>query len=234
MPAPPTCAARLRPSPPGWPEIKGAARRCWTMCSPPAPRCLRVVPRAAPGGRRRVRPGRLRARPNPALEPILAPTAAPILRACSASCSSTRDTAQHRQRHPPGGQHRLRVAPDRTARLRWKTACCSAPGLTITSTHARRHASWQAFLASETPAMDRPLRLHHPGSQLLGDALVPGDWLVFGSETAGLPPSCATASRPRSACAPADARRSAQPQSLNAVAVAVFDAWRQNGYAGGG
>ena len=62
---------------------------------------------------------------------------------------------------------------------------------------------------------------------------LPGDWLVFGSETAGLPATL------RESFDPAQrVRLPMQPgqRSLNlsnAVAVVVFEAWRQNGYAGG-
>ena len=61
----------------------------------------------------------------------------------------------------------------------------------------------------------------------------PGDWLVFGSETAGLPTplreSFPAAQRVRLPMQPGQ-------RSLNlsnAVAVAVFEAWRQQGYEGG-
>jgi tRNA (cytidine/uridine-2'-O-)-methyltransferase len=59
-----------------------------------------------------------------------------------------------------------------------------------------------------------------------------GDWLVFGNESAGLPAalrdSFAAAQRVRLPMRPGQ-------RSLNlsnAVAVAVFEAWRQCGYAG--
>ena len=62
----------------------------------------------------------------------------------------------------------------------------------------------------------------------------PGDYLVFGSETAGLPPvlrdGFPTAQRVR-----LPMREGQRSLNLsNSVAVAVFEAWRQNGYAGGG
>jgi hypothetical protein len=61
-------------------------------------------------------------------------------------------------------------------------------------------------------------------------AFAPGDWLVFGSETAGLAPELLEAWRP--------AQRLRLPmragqRSLNlsnAVAVTVFEAWRQQGF----
>ena len=98
----------------------------------------------------------------------------------------------------------------------------------------RRHASWQNFVAAEQPAAARCFAFTTRGSQAFGVvAWRPGDWFVFGSETAGLPDEV------REAFAPVQrVRLPLRPgqRSLNlsnAVAVAVFEAWRQNGYAGG-
>src|SRR5689334_24116739 len=52
----------------------------------------------------------------------------------------------------------------------------------------RRHASWDALLASERPALDRLFALSTRGTRPVHNvAFQPGDWLVFGSETSGLP-----------------------------------------------
>ena len=98
----------------------------------------------------------------------------------------------------------------------------------------RRHASWDALLQSERPEPARCFAFTTHGAQpLAAVAWQPGDWLVFGSETAGLPAAL------RDRFAPAQRVRlpmRAGQRSLNlsnAVAVAVFEAWRQNGYAGG-
>jgi tRNA (cytidine/uridine-2'-O-)-methyltransferase len=72
------------------------------------------------------------------------------------------------------------------------------------------------------------------GSRPLGDvAWQAGDWLVFGSETSGLPADLRDSF-------PAECRvrlpMRAGQRSLNlsnAVAVAVYEAWRQCGYVGG-
>jgi tRNA (cytidine/uridine-2'-O-)-methyltransferase len=97
----------------------------------------------------------------------------------------------------------------------------------------RRHTSWDAFVHHEQPDPTRLFAFTTRGRQRFTEvAWRPGDWLVFGSETAGLP----EAVRERFA----DAQRVRLPlragqRSLNlsnAVAVAVFEAWRQNGYAG--
>jgi tRNA (cytidine/uridine-2'-O-)-methyltransferase len=99
----------------------------------------------------------------------------------------------------------------------------------------RRHASWAALLQAEAPDASRMFAFTTHASQPLGPALQwqPGDWLVFGCETRGLPPELREhfppAQRVRLPMRP-------EQRSLNlsnAVAVAVFDAWRQHGYAGG-
>jgi tRNA (cytidine/uridine-2'-O-)-methyltransferase len=99
----------------------------------------------------------------------------------------------------------------------------------------KRHASWQALLQAETPAPQRCFAFTTRGaSSLQAQAWQPGDWLVFGSETAGLPAWL------RDSFPPAQRVRlpmRAGQRSLNlsnAVAVAVFDAWRQCGYEGAG
>lgn len=98
----------------------------------------------------------------------------------------------------------------------------------------KRHASWAALQQSEKPEPNRCFAFTTRGTVGLADVRwQPGDWLVFGSETAGLPPAL------RDSFAPAQrVRLPLRPgqRSLNlsnAVAVAVFEAWRQNGYAGG-
>jgi tRNA (cytidine/uridine-2'-O-)-methyltransferase len=95
-----------------------------------------------------------------------------------------------------------------------------------------RHASWQALLDSQQPANDRLFAMTTKGTRLVHEvAFHPGDWLVFGAETRGLPPDL------RDSLPPAQWLRlpmRAGQRSLNlsnAVAVTVFEAWRQNGFA---
>ena len=102
--------------------------------------------------------------------------------------------------------------------------------------HARvqRHASWPAFTATARPDPARCFGFTTRASRSFAAvAWQLGDWLVFGSETAGLPADVSAAFAPAQRL-----RLPMQPgqRSLNlsnAVAVAVFEAWRQNGYAGG-
>ena len=98
-----------------------------------------------------------------------------------------------------------------------------------------RHASWDAFLASQQPRPERMFALTTRGTRDVHDvAFAPGDWLVFGSETSGLAPAL------RESFAPAQRLRlpmRAGQRSLNlsnAVAVTVFEAWRQDGFSGAG
>jgi tRNA (cytidine/uridine-2'-O-)-methyltransferase len=97
----------------------------------------------------------------------------------------------------------------------------------------RRHADWAAFLHDCQPDAAQMWAFTTRGSRSLADVTWPADaWLVFGCETRGLPEAV------RDSFAPAQRVRlpmRAGQRSLNlsnAVAVAVFDVWRQQGYAG--
>jgi len=95
------------------------------------------------------------------------------------------------------------------------------------------HASFDALLQSERPDPLRLFALTRHGSTHYADVpLQAGDWFVFGSETGGLAPGL----RERFA-ASRQLRVPMRPgnRSLNlsnAVAVVVFEAWRQTGFSG--
>jgi tRNA (cytidine/uridine-2'-O-)-methyltransferase len=96
----------------------------------------------------------------------------------------------------------------------------------------QRHAGWQALLDARSPALDRMFALTTHGTHAVHDTrFYPGDWLVFGSETRGLAPAL------RESFAPLQRLRLPMRQGQrslnlsNAVAVTVFEAWRQNGFA---
>ncbi len=98
----------------------------------------------------------------------------------------------------------------------------------------RRHAGWTAFIAEARPDPARLFAFTTRGSQPFADvAWQPGDWLVFGSETAGLPAEIRDgfAENQRVRLPMRAGQRSLNLS--NAVAVAVFEAWRQSGYGGG-
>ncbi|MGV3653747.1 MAG: tRNA (uridine(34)/cytosine(34)/5-carboxymethylaminomethyluridine(34)-2'-O)-methyltransferase TrmL [Noviherbaspirillum sp.] len=98
----------------------------------------------------------------------------------------------------------------------------------------RVHRDWAAFLSDTAPDPGRMFALTTHGSAPFADArFLPGDVFVFGSETRGLAPalreSFPAAQRIRLPMRPDN-------RSLNlsnTVAVVVFEAWRQNGFAGG-
>jgi tRNA (cytidine/uridine-2'-O-)-methyltransferase len=97
----------------------------------------------------------------------------------------------------------------------------------------RRHASWDALIDAEQPDPARCFAFTTRGAApLQAQRWQRGDWLVFGSEGTGLPETLverfAPAHRVRLPMRPGQ-------RSLNlsnAVAVVVFDAWRQLGYDG--
>ena len=95
------------------------------------------------------------------------------------------------------------------------------------------HRSWEAFLTAEAPNPGRLFAFTTRGRH--GFQAVPwqpGDWLVFGSEGAGLPePIRAQIDPQRWLRLPMRPEQRSLNLS-NAVAVAVFEAWRQQGYAG--
>jgi tRNA (cytidine/uridine-2'-O-)-methyltransferase len=96
----------------------------------------------------------------------------------------------------------------------------------------RRHASWSEFLAQEAPPAERSFAMTTHGSHNAFDtAFQPGDWLFFGSEGRGLPPEVREGfPTPQRLRLPM--REGQRSLNLsNAVAVIVFEAWRQQGFA---
>ncbi|HSH89486.1 MAG TPA: tRNA (cytidine(34)-2'-O)-methyltransferase [Ramlibacter sp.] len=95
----------------------------------------------------------------------------------------------------------------------------------------RRHADWDAFIASMAPDPQRMFALTTHGTRLVHDvAFQPGDWFVFGSETSGLPPSLRESFAPEHRLKLAMRPGQRSLNLSNAVAVTVFEAWRQNGF----
>jgi tRNA (cytidine/uridine-2'-O-)-methyltransferase len=95
----------------------------------------------------------------------------------------------------------------------------------------KRHADWPTFLLTEKPDPARLFTLTTRGTRSPFEvAWQAGDWLVFGSETKGL------SELARASFAPPQCLRlpmCAGQRSLklsNAVAVTVFEAWRQNSF----
>lgn len=95
----------------------------------------------------------------------------------------------------------------------------------------RRHADWPSFLAAAQPALERMFAFTTRGSHsAFEQRFQPGDWLVFGAETQGLP-EAVRAMFPPSQRLRLPMRAGQRSLNLsNAVAVASFEAWRQNGF----
>jgi len=98
----------------------------------------------------------------------------------------------------------------------------------------RVHPNWDAYVAAERPNPTRMFAMTTHGSTPFASlAFQPGDVFVFGSETRGLAPalrdSFPTEQRIRLPMRPGN--RSINLS--NTVAVVVYEAWRQHGYAGG-
>ena len=96
------------------------------------------------------------------------------------------------------------------------------------------HANWAAFLDGEKPAADRLFALTTKGSGKFHEGkYLPNDYFIFGSETKGITEevrgSIPVANRMRLAM-----QESSRSLNLsNTVAIIVYEAWRQNGLAGG-
>ncbi len=98
----------------------------------------------------------------------------------------------------------------------------------------RVHKDWDACLADLKPDPARVFAFTTHGSSVFSELnFLPGDVFVFGSETRGLAPelreSFPSAQRIRLPMRPGNRSMNLS----NAVAVTVFEAWRQQGYAGG-
>ncbi len=98
----------------------------------------------------------------------------------------------------------------------------------------RVHKDWEAFIADTLPDPQRIFIFTTHGSSLFSSLqFQPGDVFVFGSETRGLAPDFRDSfPLPQRIRLPMQAGNRSLNLS-NAVAVTVFEAWRQHGYAGG-
>lgn len=96
----------------------------------------------------------------------------------------------------------------------------------------RRHASWDAFLESERPAVGRLFALSTRGRRYAHEqGFEPGDWLVFGNETSGLSDEVRESFPPERQLRLPMREGQRSLNLSNAVAVLVYEAWRQQGFA---
>lgn len=98
----------------------------------------------------------------------------------------------------------------------------------------RVHRDWRSFLDELKPDPQRMFALTTHGSALFSEArFQAGDVFVFGSETKGLDPTLRN-SFPAEQRIRLPMRPDNRSLNLsNAVAVVVYEAWRQNGFSGG-
>lgn len=96
------------------------------------------------------------------------------------------------------------------------------------------HRHWAAFIDSEAPDPARMFALTTRGSMPFASAAFrPGDVFVFGSETRGLDPALRDSFPPEQRVRLPMRPNNRSLNLSNTVAVVVYEAWRQNGFAGG-
>ncbi len=97
----------------------------------------------------------------------------------------------------------------------------------------KRHTSWQAFLDNERPLPERRFALTTRAAQNAFDAnFRQGDYFVFGSETRGLSKVVRESFAPQQTFKLPMMPGQRSLNLSNAVAVTVFEAWRQSGFNG--
>jgi tRNA (cytidine/uridine-2'-O-)-methyltransferase len=95
-----------------------------------------------------------------------------------------------------------------------------------------RYANWQHFLDTAQPAPDRLFTLTTRGTRSPYEvAFKSGDWLVFGSETKGISDTVRASFGPGQSLKLPMREGQRSLNLSNAVAVTVFEAWRQIGFA---
>jgi tRNA (cytidine/uridine-2'-O-)-methyltransferase len=92
------------------------------------------------------------------------------------------------------------------------------------------HENWEIFMQTEQPA--RLFALSTKGSMRYTDATFrEGDFLLFGPESRGLPPERREAPEVSAVLALPMLTHSRSLNLANTVAVVVYEAWRQTGFA---
>jgi len=95
------------------------------------------------------------------------------------------------------------------------------------------HAGLDAWRAAEQPDPARTFAFSTRGTCSHAEArFARGDWLLFGSETSGLPAALLDALPPAQRLQLPMCPGSRSLNLSNAVAVAVYEAWRQIGFTG--
>ena len=96
------------------------------------------------------------------------------------------------------------------------------------------HASFETLISNEKPPAERMFAFTTRGARLIADVLfAPDDWFVFGNETAGLSNALRERFAPKQTIRLPMRAGNRSLNLSNAVAVVIFEAWRQASYAGG-
>lgn len=98
-------------------------------------------------------------------------------------------------------------------------------------TRVLRHAGWTAFLRTAQPDPARMFALTtHGVATAFETSFEAGDWFVFGAESRGIPPELRDSFSPRQQLRLPMLSGQRSLNLSNAVAVTVFEAWRQNSF----
>ena len=98
--------------------------------------------------------------------------------------------------------------------------------------NVKRHADWQAFLHAEQPDSAHCFAFSTHGSTGVHQACFSAnDWLIFGSETKGLPVSLRQSFQTHKLLRLPMLAGQRSLNLSNTVAVVVYEAWRQQGFS---
>jgi tRNA (cytidine/uridine-2'-O-)-methyltransferase len=96
------------------------------------------------------------------------------------------------------------------------------------------HTSFEALVERERPPAERMFCFTTRASRPFNKTIFqPGDWLVFGAETRGLAPELREGFPPERRLRLPMREGNRSLNLSNAVAVVVYEAWRQSGFLGG-
>jgi tRNA (cytidine/uridine-2'-O-)-methyltransferase len=100
--------------------------------------------------------------------------------------------------------------------------------------NVKLHRDFDSLLRTEQPPAERLFALSTHGARLVGDiACAAGDWFVFGCETRGLDPALRRHFLPDRLLRLPMRPGNRSLNLSNAVAVVVYEAWRQLEFSGG-
>ncbi len=95
----------------------------------------------------------------------------------------------------------------------------------------RRHPDWEDFLAGVEPGARLRFFSTHGERSYFEERYVPGDYLVFGRESAGLPEEFYERDREELRVIPMPGAHSRSLNLANAVSIVLYEALRQTMYA---